>query len=255
MDEQPTGSCPCCRRRDPREGFACGPCRSKLRSWLGEIPDLWQQLLAEEPEVRDVRVVRLREDGTEETVHYDHVANVFPAGPSSYPSRSGPVSGSPERRLPIDTDRIDLTSPGGWPEQLDEDQIGHIPVWMTLQTWARDWSTFRAMGEAGDQTVPGLCHWMWERVDDMCDEHEAIDEAFQDIRRLYGTLYAQLGLFEKPDYKYGVPCRQCNALALVRHNGSDFVECGECPAVLTPAEFDTWVRGVAAAAKKMEKAA
>lgn len=225
MDDQPTGSCVTCRRRDPHHGFACNPCRSRLRSWLGEIPDLWEQLLAE------------------------------PLSPSGSPGKGGPISGSKDRPIPIRVDLFDLTHAGGWPELVDEDQVGHIPVWMTLQTWARDWSTFRAMGEAGDQTVPGLCRWMWERVDDMCDEHAAVDEAFQDIRRLYGTLYAQLGLFEKPDYKYGVPCRQCNALALVRHNGSDYVECGECPAVLTPDEFDIWVRGVAAAARKMEKAA
>jgi len=88
----------------------------------------------------------------------------------------------------------------------------------------------------------------------MCDEHEAIDECWRDIRALHGTLNAQLGLFDKPDYKKGVPCKQCNALALVRRNGSDFIECGDCPAVLTPEEYDAWVRLLHAAVKK-EKAA
>jgi hypothetical protein len=225
-DDQTTGSCVCCSRRDPHEGYACTPCRSRLRSWLSEIPDLYSQLLDE------------------------------PLAPSGSPGKGGPVSGSKDRPIPIRVDLFDLTNAGGWPEVLDEDQVGHLPVWMTLQTWARDWSTFRAMGEAGDQSVPGLCHWMRERVDDMCDEHEAIDEAFADIRRLHGAMRTQLGLIDIPDYKHGVPCRNqaCNALALVRPNGSDFIECQECPSVLTPGEYDTWVRALAAAARK-EKAA
>lgn len=224
-DDQPTGACVCCHRRDPHEGYSCNPCRSRFRGWLSEIPDLWEQLLAE------------------------------PVAPSGSPGKGGPVSGSRDRPIPIRVDLFDLTHAGGWPETLDHDQVGHIPVWMTLETWARDWSTFRAMGEAADRSVPGLCRWMWERVDDMCDEHPGIDECFRDIRSLRGAMLAQLGQVEIPDYKKGVPCKQCNALALVRHNGEDFIECGECPAVLTPDEFDTWVRGVAAAVKKMEKAA
>lgn len=259
-DDQPSGSCVTCRRRDAREGYACGPCRSRLRSWLSEIPDLWEQLLQGEPLVVDVRPVVEKYSIGEEEVEVvtnrprDPVAHHLPTGASSSLTRGGPVTGSRDRQIPILVDRFDLTHAGGWPATLDHDQVGYVPVWMTLETWARDWSTFRNMGEAAVRTVPGLCRWMWERVDDMCDEHPGIDEAFGDIRRLHGTLYAQLGMFEKPDYKKGVPCRQCNALALVRHNGSDFVECGECPAVLTPEEYDRWVRAVASAMKK-DKAA
>jgi hypothetical protein len=226
-DDQPTGSCACCHRRDPHEGYACNPCRSRLRSWLSELPDLYTRLLDE------------------------------PLAPSGSPGKGGPVTGSRDRPIPIRVDLFDLTHAGAQAWLAGEDQVGHIPVWMTLETWARDWSTFRNMGEAADRTVPGLCRWMWERVDDMCDEHDAIDECFNDIRRLHGAMRAQIGLIDVPDYKRGVPCRNqaCNALALVRPNGSDFIECQECPSVLTPEEYDVWVRGLAAAAKKMEKAA
>lgn len=253
-DEESTGACVCCHRRDPHEGFACNPCRSRFRGWLSEIPDLWEQLLESDRELREYRGVRLLDDGTE-VPHYDHVANVLPAGSVAGASKGGPVSGSPDRRLPFVVDRFDLINQGAAYPPDDGDQVGHIPVWMTLETWARDWSTFRAMGEAADRSVPGLCRWMWERVDDMCDEHPGTDECFRDIRALRGAMLGQLGQVEIPDYKKGVPCKQCNALALVRHNGEDFIECGECPAVLTPDEFDTWVRGVAAAVKKLEKAA
>lgn len=224
-DDQPTGSCCCCRKRDPHEGYACGPCRSRLRTWLSEIPDLFTRLLAE------------------------------PLTPSDSQGKGGPVSGSRDRPILIRVDLFDLTHAGAG-EQLDGvDQIGHLPVWMTLQTWAADWVQVLDRGESGPEWwVGGFCEWMRVRVDDVCDVHPAVDEAYDDIRRLHGTLYAQLGLFEKPDYKKGVPCRQCNALALVRHDGSNFVECGECPAVLTPEEYDRWVRAVASAVKK-DKAA
>lgn len=226
-----------------------------MRSWLGEIPDLWEQLLEPEPEVRDVRRTVLLEDGTEKTEHYDHVANVFPAGPSSYPSRTGPVSGSPDRRLPINTDRLDLTSAGGWPERLDEDQVGHLPVWTTLHLWASSWARLRAMGEAGQPDVPGLCWWMRERVGEVADDHEEFPDAFQAVRKLRGALMAQLGLVDVPDYKRGVPCKnpQCGALTLVHHNGSDRVECESCAALLTFEAFDEWVQHLAAAMKTIEK--
>ena len=224
-DEQPTGDCTCCRRRDAYEGYACGPCRSRLRTWLLEIPDLWGQLLAE------------------------------PLAPSGSPGKGGPVTGSRERPIPIRVDLFDLTHPGAAAYVQGDDQVGHIPVWVTLESWARDWSTYRAMGEHSGVGVADICRWMRERVDEMCDEHPAIDECYRDIRSLRGALLAQLGQVDIPDYKKGVPCRQCNALALVRRNGEDFIECGECPAVLTPGEYDAWVRLMAAAAKKMEKAA
>lgn len=226
-DEQPTGSCPCCRRRDPREGYSCGPCRSRLRSWLGEIPDLYTRLLAE------------------------------PLAPSGSPAKGGPVTGSRDRPIPIRVDLFDLTHYGAGEALYGVDQVGHVPVWMTLQTWTADWMQVLDRGETGPAWwVGGFCEWMRERVDDVCDIHPAIDEAFTDIRRLHGAIKAQLGDVEVPDYKKGIPCRneRCNALALVRHNGSDFIECGECPAVLTPEEYDRWVRALASAMKK-EKAA
>jgi len=225
-DDQATGSCVTCHRRDPREGWVCGPCRSRMRSWLYEIPDLYTQLLDE------------------------------PLAPSGSPGKGGPVSGSRERPIPIRVDLFDLTHPGAGEALYGADQVGHVPVWMTLQTWAADWMQVLDRGETGPEWwVGGFCSWMRVRVDDVCDIHPAVDEAWREIRALHGAMSAQLGLFEKPDYRYGVPCRQCNALALVRHDGSDFIECGDCPAVLTPEEYDRWVQAVAAAVKKMEKAA
>jgi len=227
-DEQPTGDCVCCRKRDPFEGYACGPCRSRLRTWLLEIPDLWEQLLAE------------------------------PLSPSGSPGKGGPISGSRERPIPIRVDLWDLTHAGAGEVLAGLDQVGHAPVWMTLQTWTADWMEILDRGESGPAWwVGGFCDWMRERVDDVCDIHPAIDEAFRDIRSLRGSMLAQLGQVDIPDYKRGVPCRNpaCNALALVHHAGSEWIECGSCDSLLTFEDYDAWVRLMAAAAKKMEKAA
>lgn len=224
MDDQPTGSCVTCHRRDPHHGYACNPCRSRFRTWLGEIPDLYTQLLDE------------------------------PLAPSGSPGKGGPVSGSRDRPIPIRVDLFDLTHTGGWPETLTDDQVGHLPVWTTLETWARDWSTYRAMGEAAERTVEGLCRWMWERVDDMCDEHPAIDEAFHDIRRLYGILRAQLGLIDpKPEQLVGVPCKHCGQGTLWRMPESEYAaECAipDCQARLTEDDYAAWTRELADRARR-----
>lgn len=196
-----------------------------MRSWLGEIPDLWSELLLE------------------------------PIGREGGQGRGGPVSGSRERQLPIRVDVFDLTHACGWPQDLDGDQVGHLDVPTTLRLWASSWAQLRAMGEAGQPDVPGLCWWMRERVDEVADDHEEFPDAFHAVRKLRGALMAQLGQVDVPDYKRGVPCKnpQCGALTLVHHNGADRVECESCAALLTFEEFDGWVRQVAAAVKTIEK--
>jgi len=180
-----------------------------------------------------------------------------PVGREGSQGRGGPVSGSRERQLRIRVDLWDLTHPSGWPAQVDEDQVGNLSVRATLRSWAYQWATLRNMGEAGIPDVPGLCWWMRERADEVADDHEEFADAFHGIRKLRGALMSQLGRVDVPDYKRGVPCKnpQCGALTLVHRNGSDRVECESCASLLTFEEFDEWVRLVAGAAKRQEKAA
>jgi len=44
----------------------------------------------------------------------------------------------------------------------------------------------------------------------------------------------------KAELKKGVPCRSCDRLALYRWPGSDRIECGSCPALMTIDEYDRW---------------
>lgn len=285
--DQPTpGSCPTCYRRDPRTPLLCDVCRSRLRSWLGDIPDLFEELQRRTDELAEpidhrpyVATVVNKVEGSDGkkvkvTSHVltrraaDQVAYLLPAGGSSSPSRTGPVSGSPEPRLPIDLDEVDLTAPArtstsatvplAYAEQ-DEDQVGYLSVATTLDSWAADWADLRGerlRTQLHPDQVGFLSHWLRLRLDDACNEHLAIDEFFEDIRLIHGALSAQLGLFDIPDYKRGVSCPRCNALALVRENGSDFIECCtvNCRTLLTPAQYDEHVKALAAKIKG-EKAA
>jgi len=194
---------------------------------LSEIPDLWWQLLDE------------------------------PLAAAGVMAKGGPVTGSRERQLPIRVDVFDLTHEGSGEELAGEDQVGHLPVWHTLNVWMFEWAQRRDRGEHGTAGVPEVCEWLRERVDDACDTDLSIAEFFTSIRRLRGALLGQLGQVDVPDYKRGVPCKnpKCYALTLVHHAGSDRIECGSCDSLLTFEEFDAWVRLVAAAAKKMERAA
>lgn len=263
MTDEPTGSCPTCARRDPGEAQQiCDVCRSKLRSWLTELPDLHAEILAQHATPADTRPYRMRvaterDDKGRPTAWSepfdspwpaDPVANLLPAGPlGGGNTRGGPVSGSKEPRLPIRVDPVDLTGPARHVWLLGEDQIGYESVASTLDFWARDWREARGGRERlPEPTVPQLTTWLERRLDDAMDDHPAIDEFFTAIARTRGALRRHLGLIDIPDHKHGIPCPKCGALTLVHHNGSAFVECGSCPYKLTADEYDTHVRSTAA---------
>lgn len=231
MTDDPTGSCPTCGRRDPTEPLLCEPCRSRLRFWLSELPDLHEQLLTEEP--------------------------VGIAGQSA----GGRVSGSKERRLPIRVDPIDLTGPARTVSAraaLDEDAVGHTAVATLLDFWVEDWRTDRAAGEGRpDPDTRVLAGWLLDRLDDACDHSAPIDEFFDQIRRAHGALRAELGLVDVPDYKRGIPCPECEGLTLVKPNGSAYVECGtvNCDVLLDEADYARHLSTMAAAVKQQRKEA
>ena len=210
-DEERSGSCPTCGLRDPRHPLICDADRSKLHSWLREIPDLLAEL---------------------EETRFEPGARV---------DVGGKVSGSRERRLPIRVDPTDLLGPAKHVLLLGEDQIGYESVASELDFWVRDWREARG-GREGlpNPDVPSLASWLERRADDAADGHPAIDEMFGAIRRIRLTLLGQLGKFDIPDYKRGIPCPRCDRLTLLRENGSDFISCASCPQLLTPAEFDRW---------------
>lgn len=262
-DDQPTGSCPTCSRRDPRVPQLCDVDRSKLRAWLFDITVLYAELASRDAELADPADRRFAatmsrwDAGMKRAVREpatvarpaDPAAYHLPSGASSSPSRGSPVSGSKERQLPIDTDAVDLTGPvrSAGVAVLDEDAVGHASVASTLDFWVEDWRAQRGAGERRPAaTVPEIARWLLDRLDDAMDTSPAIAEFFTAVRRLRGALHAQLGQVEVPDYKRGIPCPRCLALALVHTNGSEFIECSSCPAVLSFMEYDEHVRALSA---------
>jgi hypothetical protein len=226
-----------------------------MRTHLQEIPDMLAELGLLEDVLRDLpRTEKI--GGEERTVHYDPVASVVPAGMVPGPGHGGRVSGSRERPLVIRVDAHDLAMPARVLPPYGEDQVGHPPIATVLDGWVRDWRTHRSRGEGlPEPTVKILSDWLLTRLDDACDDHPAIDEFSAALRQIHGALRAQLGMVEVPDYKVGVPCRGCDRITLYRSNGSDYVECGSCPSLLSPDDYTRWTGLVSAAAASLQKKA
>lgn len=270
---EPTGRCTSCRKRDPRYGLVCDACRSRIASWLRDIPVLHAELEQRDDPQRQprderegTRAARVRDgDGRSVIVRVpgypaDPAASTAPAGSVPGPGKGGRVSGSRETPTPLRIDPADLTASARVlaltnlreryrsPPYAEHhaDQIGHLPVATVLDGWVRDWRGLRDRGEGlPDPTVPELAAWLGNRVEWACDEHPAIGECMDELGQVRSVLRGALGLIEVPDYKYGVPCPACDALTLVRLNGSEWIEC-DCGELMSPDEYEKWVALLAA---------
>lgn len=287
-DDRPRGSCviPGCPRDPYPDGaghrpFVCGPCASRLRHWLIEMPGLCVELQAKDAPEEVTARAAVRETLLGWTVWPGWhpplmlaavmgvealtVASALPAALTPGAARGGRVSGSAEPRLPVSVDVVDLlaaartmtsaTAPLAYPEQ-DEDQVGFLSVASTLFTWAEDLREHRGRGEGPpDVSISSLAEWLLNRIDEACADHPAIDELFEDFRKLHGALRAQLGQIEVPDYRHGVPCPRpkCSALALVRQEGGDWVVCGTCGNYLKITEYEEYVTMLATAVSAEER--
>jgi len=233
-DNEQQGSCVTCRRRDPHPHLApvCGPCRSWLTHTLTAIPDWWARL----PDVL--------EPGT--TV-------------------GERVTGTPEQPAPLRLDPLDLMTPvtriGGVPVDAVHDphgdQVGPIPAAQVLDQEMRAWADAGAPGSRWRPvpTVPVLADWLAKRADWACTHYPGIDATFDALHTLRADLRRALGETEPlPERILHVPCRECDNLTLYRVPGSDYVECGNCPALLTHDEFRGWARLVAEHARQRHAA-
>lgn len=263
-DQRPRGSCviPGCPR-DPypddagRPRYVCGPCTSRLRHWLIEIPGLCVELQAKDapesvavhPDVRERVLARGGTDTvTVELVAVEAltVASALPAGSTPGAARGGRVSGSPEPRSPSNEDALDLlAAPRSLRRALGPDDIGFLPVASTLDFWVQDLRDHRGRGEGlPEPSVTVLCGWLLDRIDDACDDYPPVDEMFDQIRLAYGALRGQLGIIDVPQYMKGVPCPRCSLLTLLHKDGSKWIECSQCPTLLTFDEYERHVKTV-----------
>jgi hypothetical protein len=122
------------------------------------------------------------------------------------------------------------------------DQVGEPSAPTVLESWARDWQTYR-WALLPEPSVAALSRWLTERLDWACDEHPAIDDFAYELNDLARRLRPRA---PKPELKLGVPCRECDKVSLYRWPGSDYVECGSCPCLMTPDEYRRWTELISA---------
>jgi len=163
------------------------------------------------------------------------------------------VSGSREAPLPLRVDPLDLMMPARAAEPtaaaraFPEDQMGDLSVASRLDSWVCDWrSSIRCGDIRPPPTVEELVRWLRVWLEEACDSHRAIDEFAEEMRELVHGLRVATGRNAvHPELKKGVPCRECERLALFRKPGSDFIECGSCGLLLTPEEYERWTALIA----------
>lgn len=229
----------------------CAGCTSRLRRWLGEIPELFAEVVnpATESNTLPARL------GVA-----DPVTNDLPAGAVPGAGRNPRVSGSPEEALAA---RFNEAAGGSVHVRNDrgqaQDQVGDVPPAVLLDSWCRDWQTVRNMAETlPPPSVENLCRWLLDRLGDALEKHAAaMPPFFDEIRDMHSRLWREAGRSEaQPEHCWGVPCRRCDRFLLFRTtDGSGDVECKhpDCLAVLRAHEYTTWL-GLAAAAAKRDTA-
>lgn len=156
------------------------------------------------------------------------------------------VSGSGERKLPIDTDAVDLTADARrgsldvadttpWPE----DQIGHQSIATELDFWVFDIASL--IGEKRPvPVVPVLAMWLHERAGWAWDYYGALDEMVVKVDRIARTLYAAVNPRRPRPEARTAPCPGCGEATL--SGDGERVTCSmeDCGRVLTEVEYRAW---------------
>jgi hypothetical protein len=208
--------CLVCRRpgRIPDRPPVCTGDRTGIHGWLAEIPDLYAHALTLGYVLRDVRGVRVDDQGQHK--HYDPVANTLPSGPLRRTGNSPRVSGSPTPVVPADLTVVDLTLPARQGSRgpyvrgilgLDPDQHGVLSVATDLETICREWirESWCRVDHMPQPDVTSLCEWLRTHLDDACDYHEGIKDAADVIRSL------RYMLLEDRANRSGEPIGDCPA--------------------------------------------
>lgn len=265
MTEHLCITCPVLRRpQDPRvyeRANCCEGCRARLRSLPADLLDAYVHLELERtgsvgakvsgsrtpplPLVVDALDLTLANHGTVEddlVPLYERVqmqVQVWrPARPDEDYTKD-PIVMSRRQRA---RDARGVKAYG-----LSGDQTGHLGVLSVLDWWARDWQsylpTWQLLPEA---SISALVGWFTQRIDWACSTHPAIDDFAGELDDLVGAVRSVAGLTRpRPELKWGVPCRECEKVTLYRWPGSDYIECGSCPALISPEEYARWTSLIA----------
>jgi hypothetical protein len=274
---EPAGTCPACKARDPEYGIICEPCRRWTGTALHSIPAMYARLphftaagstgSTKAPRVSGTRersvpvnlqVLDLlgpvaRNGGIPVDSTRDTMIPTLRTTPMRVTVREGyTADGTPRTRETTMLDRQPAIDHNGAPILAPAgDQTGAIPVAQVLDQEARAWIAAGAPGSRWRPTpiVPTLATWLTNRLPWACDRYEPFGDFTATLSRLRGQLRGALGEFDAdPEPCYGIACRSCDMLALQRVPGSEYIECGACEALLTEDEYREWVGLLAGAA-------
>lgn len=134
------------------------------------------------------------------------------------------------------------------------DQIGYLSAATVLDEIVRDWrDTLWPDHSLPQVTVYQLTRWMRDRADEACDRHPGIVANAQEIRELRAALRRTLGESEPlPKPILGSLCMTpgCDQVSqLMRHDGSEYVECDACGRLYTEDEYRDWTASLARAVR------
>lgn len=240
QDER-TGTCPLCWKRDPRQGVVCDLCTQRLAARLWELRDLHALLLAA---LGPGRAQSQRVSGSREAPLPLRVSALDFAGDAHREIEGVRDTMKPLLHTRL-TDGWDVAVFDGKPrwqrvyvreQVLDgdgspamvaaRDQAGAWSVAAILDSWARDWATY------GDEPlpkpeVPDLVSWLSRHLQWALDHHGAIEEFAGEVTT---TVYAVRALLNvsRSMIHLDEACPSCNLAALQRDPGGGDVECANC---------------------------
>jgi len=124
----------------------------------------------------------------------------------------------------------------------DGDQYGPVNPIEILWSWARDWRTYRHVGEVGPEPdLVSVVTWLRNRVDWAADHHPAIDDFADEVYEALTGLREVLNV-RRYTQRYREPCPRCDTKALYREvdperGASAWVQCGQCGNLWRESEF------------------
>jgi hypothetical protein len=226
----------------------CDGCRARLRSLLVEIAELYADLDLEKPRSTGARVSGSRSAPLPLVLSSLDLS--LPAGGKSVSDDLVPLFERSVVEVRVWTRTGSMTTvvmsqktrrrdnKGILAWGASGDQVGDPSVASVLDSWARDWQSYR-WALLPDPTVAALTWWLGERLEWACEDHPAVDDFAAEISDLACRMRPH---GPRAELKLGVPCRSCDMTALYQWPGSDRVECGNCPALLTDEEYARWTQ-------------
>lgn len=188
---------------------------------------------------------RLAEEVCAEPGARDLVSQLLPGAPTPSPSNQPRVTGSKERQLPVDVNRVDLLLPvrDGYVQDPYRDQGGRLSAASILNEWVAEWHDRWYHAQSYPRTdAPSLIDWvLGVRLIYVAEHEEAIADFADEMHDLRQVLRAALGDTKPPRARmWGVACPRCEIVSQLTLDPEDpdrYRECDNCGVMLTNAEY------------------